>query len=73
MCLSIEAHFTDLEHAEGLGMPSSEIVAKKGFANVERPIEAHIVDSPEARETERRHTYLEALVILPAISDILRV
>ncbi len=51
-------------------MPSSETVAKKGFANVERPIETHIVDSPEAREAERRHTYLK---VLPAISDILRI
>ena len=42
-CLSTEARFTDLEHAEGLGMPSSETVAKKGFTNVEGPIKAHIV------------------------------
>lgn len=59
-----------LEHGKGFITPPGETAAKSGYANVEGALEAHILDSPEAREAERKFIWKLDLIILPTISAL---
>lgn len=60
----------ELEHGRELIASSDETVAKRGFANIEESVELHILDSPEAREAERKYIWKLDLIILPTISAL---
>lgn len=61
----------ELDHdGRGLIASSDDAFQKLGFAGIEGSVEAHILDSPEAREAERKYIWKLDLIILPTISAL---
>ena len=56
----------ELEHLEGF----DQLVEKRGFVNIENPMEVHNLESPGAREAERKYIWKLDLIILPTISAL---
>lgn len=56
----------ELEHRGGF----DELVGKRGFVDIENSLEVHNLDSPGAREAERKYIWKLDLIILPTISAL---